>query len=168
VDDPTTLLPHLHPSWLEYATTTRKMAHSCWTNSDGAPVLSSWDRLQSISFEGILPYLDANTNSGGVDLLAALPPSYLSRRRVVRLHLSTLLHTSGPDSVSLLNLKGQDYFVDRTGSNVMQDGSVVLVVESERERVEVEEAVGKLEERRRSMFVTELKDIRGACRLSAF
>jgi len=50
----------------------------------------------------------------------------------------------------------------------MQDGSVVLVVESERERVEVEEAVGKLEERRRSMFVTELKDIRGACRLSAF
>lgn len=158
-----TLLPHLNPLRLEYATRSRKQAQSCWTNLDRAPVLSSWNRLQSISFEGILPYLDAN--SGGVDLLAALPPPSLSRRRIVRLHLSTLLYTNRPDPLSLLTLLIQDYFVDRTGLSAMQDGSVILVVQSERERFEVDEALGLLEERRRALFAIELKDAEGECGL---
>lgn len=133
----------------------RKKEQSCWTNLDRAPIISTWDRLESVSFEGILPYLDTNN---GVDLLAALPPPSLSRRRIVRLHLSSLLYTNRPDPLSLVTLLIQEYFVDRTGSNAMQDGSIVLVVQSEREKVEVDEAVGKLEERRRSMFFTEMKE----------
>jgi len=152
------LLPHLNPIRCEYSTKSRQKDQSCWTTLDGAPILDSWDRIQTVSFEGTLPYLE--TRSDG-DLLAAIPPPSLSRRRVIRLHLSTLLYTNRPDPLSLLKLFIKDHLVDRTGSNVMQDGSVVLVVESERERVEVEAAVGELKESRRLMFVTEMKVGRG-------
>jgi len=80
----------------------------------------------------------------------------MDRRRVLRLHLFTLLDQTHNNASQFLAL-AQQYLVTPLGLGLMQDGSIVWVVGSEGKKKEVEEAVGLLPERKRGFFAVDLE-----------
>lgn len=89
--------------------------------------------------------------------MAYLPRPSLEVRRVVQLHLHTLLY--GPDflDVGSFTKKVKKTAILALGLKSMQEGSVVLVVRSKKERREVRKVVEEMEEGWKGKFVVELE-----------
>ena len=101
-----------------------------------------------MDFRGTVPL------KGGPLSLAALPvPSFHGARRTVRFQLPGLLSPNDPDISSLIETLG---IWSGLYLSEMHRGSVVFVVGSEEERKEALEAVGELDETRRSKFSVEV------------
>jgi len=102
------------------------------------PLIRHWDRLEVLDLKGPVPWINTPERSAMVVYLCR--PS-LDRRRVVRLHpssFSSFLYHDLPSVVKdiLLNRHILDL-------KLMQEESVVLVVGSEKEKEQVEEAIQK-------------------------
>lgn len=84
----------------------------------------------------------------------ASPQTTTTRRRTLRIHLSTLFEHIRPQDLVLFWRREPDRLVVGFGS--AEKGSIVLLVRSEEERVETVSVVEQLEEEKRSLFVVEL------------
>ena len=148
------LLPRFDPVRVDYDTRGRSFDDPPIFSISGLPVLSTFHRLTTLELKGMLPVIWNPSIFSDSYHLAYLPLPTISRRRTVRLHLPTLLSSDAPDTTTFLKDTKE-----MAGLNLehMQEGSVVLVVRSEEERREAEEAVEKFDEVRRIKFVVELK-----------
>ena len=148
------LLPHFDPLRVEYDTRGRSFDASPVYSLSGLPLLSTFHRLTTLDFKELLPVICNFSTSPSIHYLADLPTLSFARLRTVRLHLATLLSLESPDTTSLVqNLSKMAAF----RFELMQEGSTVLVVRTEEERMEAEEAVGNLDEGKRSKFAVELE-----------
>lgn len=110
-----------------------------------------WTRLQVLGFRGGISY-----QSSPGDELAGVAASLL-RRPTIRLHPKTLLCDARPRVSSFVEYLGELHLSRVLPLEEMQEGSMVLVVETEEERKEAEAAVEELEQRWRSKYVVHLK-----------
>ncbi|KAL7412230.1 hypothetical protein BDY24DRAFT_442548 [Mrakia frigida] len=148
------LLPRLNPIRLSIETFTRFDFSIAWIDVR-SPRLEGWTRLQVLQLRSCLPF--SWTRIGTRDHLGALPPLSLDRHRTLRLHVTTFLDFSWPHPSSLLNM-----LMDRNraiGLDLMQKGSIVLVVDCEKQKEEAEEGLRVvMKEKWRDLFVIEMEE----------
>jgi len=113
------------------------------------PTLIGFTRIEVVVLKGAVPL------EVGGSYLASLPPPSLGVRRTVRLHVSTLLSARSLSPVRFIEHIQEWAYVLNVGN--MQDGSVVLVVQTEKERRQAVEAVGKLGDSLRSKLTVEVE-----------
>lgn len=147
------LLPELNPKRVAYRIANRPRS-SALLLLNRISLLDGWKRLEEIELEGAIPY-DAFAPEAGLGYMGQFPPPVRERRRTVRLRVATLMTHWGSSSRSLVRLvahRGTLCMLEQ-----MQKGSMVLVVESEEERKDVEEALLEVEADLQEKFVMELQ-----------
>ncbi|KAL7413252.1 hypothetical protein BDY24DRAFT_389447 [Mrakia frigida] len=141
------LLPRLNPTRFNFTVSERPFTASSWLGL-GVPPLLSWNRIQILEFKGVIPF----SFHGGI---GGLPSPSLGRRRVVRLHVSTLFFQRHEDVDLLLRALFRNGIV--VGLEFMQDASIMLLVRSEKERRGTEVAIERLEKTKRLFSVVEFE-----------
>ena len=92
----------------------------------------------------------------GESFLGCLPTPNVERRRTIHLHLASLFTSQRPNAPSFLEFIS-NHGATLYGLNHLQEGSVVLVVDSEKDRKEAEAAVLLVSPKWRPVFSVELK-----------
>ncbi|KAL7413684.1 hypothetical protein BDY24DRAFT_415264 [Mrakia frigida] len=131
------LFPRLDPERCSYEIVGRALRQNRWAemNHQDTTQLLGWSRIQTVDIIGVFPFTVFNTR----DHLVGLPSPFPAQRRVVRLHVASLLSLAYPDIDALVgNIGSHSRF---WGLDGMQDRSVVLVVRTEEEKREAEAAV---------------------------
>ena len=122
------------------------MDHQAWYN-DGAPhALVGWD-TEVVELKGLLIEM---WDGRQWTLVCLPPPSSVGQPRTIRLHPFTLFCPQRPDVLSFLEyvLASKAIFA----LDVLQSGSLELVVASREEEEETKEAVSLVEKERRLLF----------------
>jgi len=130
----------------------RKAEETAWYDDGAGIPLIEWSRLEGVEFKGMM----TRRWSRGESFLGCLPTPKVERRRTIHLHLASLLTAQRPDAPSFLDFVS-NHGAQLYGLHHLQEGSVVLVVESEKDRREAEAAVMAVEPRWRSVFSVEMK-----------
>jgi len=144
----TFLLPHLNPLQFEYIV--HDLPHNAspefWMSQDLSTL--PFLRLKVLKLRGFVPFMNGQH-------LVGLPSPTRDRRRIVRLHLPSLLYDQYPDVASLVETLSQ--WEEVFGLEDMQKGSMVMVIQTEKEKREVTTSLGQVKKRWRSLFQVELE-----------
>jgi len=148
------LFRHLDPVRCTYRAVDLEDRSEPWFFIGGSEVLG-WLRIQQIDIFGLIIF----TAEGDFNLsqVAGLPPPSLAQRRVIRLHMASLLNAFWLDFNRILNSISEN--IHEFCVHATQPGSLVLVAHSEEEKQELEQLIGAKQElaRWRSVFAVELE-----------
>jgi len=111
------------------------------------PVIVEWDRTELVDLKGVVP----SSRSRGDNHVVGLPLPVVEVRRVVRLHLNSLLGDQIRTLSTLATAVGTTIFWILCG-NGMQEKTIVLVVASEEEKSQVQKVVANFNGIRRQKF----------------
>jgi hypothetical protein len=147
------LLPLLNPVRLGYEASGAQT--NLWADLEAGAILTGWTRLEVIELKGFIPVLPDPGEQHLGSFLAAQPSPCLDRRRTVRLDVVSLLNPVYPTVRKLLaHLEDQ---LDIFPWELLQHGSVALVVRSEAEKKTTEAAMRKVGEEARRVFSISLE-----------